>query len=107
MNFDCVGVYDTPTLVGHFVFSPREREKRDRRASSENKREGWKKKKQNESEETEEIETFPFYPYLLYMDSRPCPTVRQYQLDAPVNPEMKYQWTDDRRRDRQTHGHPT
>ena len=27
----CVGVNDTSTLVGHFVSSPREREKRDKR----------------------------------------------------------------------------
>ena len=39
----------------------------------------------NESEETEEIKIFPIYPYLTcYKDSRPCPTVSQYQLDAPV-----------------------
>ena len=35
----------------------------------------------NESEETEEIKTFPLTHY---KDSRPCPTVSQYQLDAPV-----------------------
>ena len=33
IGFDCVGVYDTSTLVGHFVSSPREREKSDRRDS--------------------------------------------------------------------------
>ena len=51
------------TLVGHFVSSPREREKRDRR----DKREGQgEKRRMNESEETEEIKkTFPLYPYLL------------------------------------------
>ena len=38
----------------------------------------------NESEETEEIKTFPLYLYLC-KDSRPCPTVSQYQLDAPVS----------------------
>ena len=48
--------YDTSTLVGHFVSSPREREKRDRRDGS---RDG------KINEEMEEIITFPHYPYLL------------------------------------------
>ena len=64
--------------------SPREREKRDRRESRGDEREGQgRKRNRNESEETEEIKTFPLYPYQL-QDSRPCPTVSQYQLDAPV-----------------------
>ena len=46
--------------MGHFVSSPREREKSDRRDSRRDEREG-----QNESEETEEIKIFPTYPYLL------------------------------------------
>ena len=54
---------DTSTLVGHFVLSPKEREKRDSRRDE---REGHRRKRnRNESEETEEIKTFPFYPYLL------------------------------------------
>ena len=36
----------------------------------------------NESEETEEIKTFPTLTRC--KDSRPCQTVSQYQLDAPV-----------------------
>ena len=49
--------------MGHFVSSPREREKRDRRGDE---REGQgRKRNRNESEETEEIETLPLYPYLL------------------------------------------
>ena len=57
---------DTSTLVGHFVSSPREREKRDRRDSRRDEREGQgRKRNRNESEETEEIETSPPYPYLL------------------------------------------
>ena len=57
---------DTSTLVGHFVLSPREREKRDRRDSGKDEREGQGRKKiRNENEETEEIKTFPLYPYLL------------------------------------------
>ena len=55
--------FNTSTLVGHFV---REREKRDRRDSRGDEREGQgRKKKMNESEETEEIKTFLLYPYLL------------------------------------------
>ena len=58
-----LGFNDTFTLVGHFVLSPREREKRDSRGDE---REGQgRKRNRNESEETEEIKTFPLYPYLL------------------------------------------
>ena len=66
------------TLVGHFVSSPSEREKkdrrdsrgerekRDRRDSRGDEREGQgRKKNRNESEETEEIKTSPLYSYLL------------------------------------------
>ena len=44
------------TLVGHFVSSPREREKTDRRISRGDEREGQGRK---ESEETEEINQVP------------------------------------------------
>ena len=51
---------DTSTLVGHVVSSPREREKRDRRDSSGDEREGQGSKRiMNENEETEEIKTSP------------------------------------------------
>ena len=61
-----LGFNDTSTLVGHFVSSPREREKRDRRDSRRNEREGQgRKRNRNESEETEEIKTSPPNPYLL------------------------------------------
>ena len=63
-----LGFNDTSTLVGHFVSSPREREKRDRRDSRRDEREDReerRKRNKSESEETEEIKTFPFYPYLL------------------------------------------
>ena len=54
------------TLVGHFVSSPREREKRDRRESRRDEREGpGRKRNRSESEETDEIKTIPLYPYLL------------------------------------------
>ena len=61
-----LGFNDTSTLVGHFVSSPRKREKRDRRDSRGDEREGQGRKwNRNESEETYEIKTFPLNPYLL------------------------------------------
>ena len=61
-----LGFNDTSTLVGHFVSSPREREKRDRRDSRRDEREEQgRKRNRNEREETEEIKTFPLYLYLL------------------------------------------
>ena len=61
-----LGFNDTSTLVGHFVSSPREREKRDRRDSRRGEKEvQGRKRDKSESEETEEIKTFPLYPYLL------------------------------------------
>ena len=58
------GFNDTPTLVGHFVSSPREREKRDRRDSRGDLREGQGRKNRNGSKEIEEIKTFPLDPNL-------------------------------------------
>ena len=48
-----LGFNDTATLEGHFVSSPREREKRDRRESKgdERDRQG-RKRNRNEKEET-------------------------------------------------------
>ena len=61
-----LGFNDTSTLEGHFVSSPREREKRDSRENRGDEREGQgRKRNRNESEETEEIKTFPLYPYPL------------------------------------------
>ena len=40
MNLIVLGFNDTSTLVGHFVLSPREREKRDRRDSRGDERGG-------------------------------------------------------------------
>ena len=81
-----LGFNHTSTLVGHFVLSPREREKRDRRDSRGDQREGQgRKRKMNESEETEEIKKKKsFSTHTCCKDSRPCPTVSQYQMDAPV-----------------------
>ena len=70
--------------MGHFVLSPREREKRDRGDSGGDEREGYgRKREMKESAGTEEIKTFPLY-------SRPCPTVSQYQLDAPVTKATRH-----------------
>ena len=64
--FDCVGFNEMSILVGHFVLSPREREKRDRRDRRGDERDGQgRKRNRNESEETEEIKTLPLNPYLL------------------------------------------
>ena len=61
-----LGFNDTSTLVGHFVSSPREREKREKRDSRDEREGQGRKRNMNESEETEEIiKTFPLYPYLL------------------------------------------
>ena len=61
-----LGFNDTSTRVGHFMLSPREREKRDCRDSRGNERDGQERKRnRNESEGTEEIKTLPLYPYLL------------------------------------------
>ena len=49
-----LGFNDMSTLLGHFVLSPREREKRDRIDSRGDERQG-RKKNRNVSEETEEI----------------------------------------------------
>ena len=52
-------------LVGHFVSSPRERQKRERNDSRGDERKGQvRKRERNESDETEEIKTL-LYPYLL------------------------------------------
>ena len=67
-----LGFNDMSTLVGHFVSSPREREKTEEKVEKERRGGGGGgrrrergNRKMNESEETEEIKTFLFYPYLL------------------------------------------
>ena len=59
----CLGFKDMSTLVGQFVSSSRDREKRDRRENRGDEREGQgRKRKMNESEETEEIKNSPPLP---------------------------------------------
>ena len=72
-----LGCNDTSTLVGHFLSSPREREKRDVRDyynRGDVKEDQGKKRNRNESEETK---TFPS-TLTCYKDSRPYPSVSQY-----------------------------
>ena len=52
-------------LVGHFLSSPREREREIEETVEEMKERDRGERKLNDSEETEEIKTFPLYPYLL------------------------------------------
>ena len=78
-----LGFNDMSTLVGHFVLSPREREKRNRRDSREDEREGMGERKMNDSKETKEIKHSPS-TLTCCKDSRSYPTANQYQLDAPV-----------------------
>ena len=74
-----LGFNDMSTLVGHFVSTPRDQEKRDSRDSRGDEREEQgRKTNRNEREETEEIKTFPT-TLTCYKDSKPCPTVSQYQ----------------------------
>ena len=58
-----LGLNDTSTLVGHLVSSPREMEKRERRDSTGDERQGQgSERNRNESEETEEIKNIPPLP---------------------------------------------
>ena len=74
------------TLVGHFVSSPREKEKRDSR----DEREGQgRKRNRKEWEQTEKIITFPS-TLTFYKDSKPCQTESHYQLDALVTKDTRH-----------------
>ena len=76
--------------MGHFISSPREKEKIDRRDSRGDEREGQgRKRKMNESEETEEIKKIPLY-LTCCKDNKPCPTVNQNQLDALVAHDTRH-----------------
>ena len=74
-----LGFNDTSTLVGHFVSSPREREKRDRRDSRRDEREEKEWKWRNRRNKN-----IPPLSLPATRNSRSCPTVTvsQYQLDA-------------------------
>ena len=78
-----LGYNDTSTLVCHFVLSPREREKRDRRGSIRNEKEGQGRKRNRKESKEPEKNYSPLYPYLLQW-YQALPTVSQYQLDTLV-----------------------
>ena len=83
---------DTSTLVCHFhfVLSPTEREKRNRRDSRGDEREGkGRQRNRKESEESEEIKHSPS-TLTCYKDSRPCQTISQSQLDALVTQNTRH-----------------
>ena len=71
--------------MGHFVSSPREREKKDRRDSRGDERQGQgRKRNRNESEEeTEEIKTFPQYSYLL-QGKQALPNCKPISVGCPM-----------------------
>ena len=69
MIFIVFGFNDTSTHVGHFVLSPREREKRDRKDSR-----GDKKRRTGEKGNTRN-KNIPLATLTCCKDSRPCPTV--------------------------------
>ena len=78
-----LGFNDTSTLVGHFVSSPKEREKRDRRDSRRDEREEHgRKRNRSESEETEEIKNVPPLPLLL-QGLQAMPNCKQISVGRP------------------------
>ena len=80
---DCVGLTTRQPFWVILCRLP-ENGRRDRRNSRGDKREGQgRKRNRNESKEIEGTKTFPS-TLTCYKDSRPCATVSQYHLDAPV-----------------------
>ena len=74
-----LGFNDMSTLVGRFISSPREREKRDSRGEE---RERDREERGTRMEvKTEEVKHYTS-TLTCYKDSRTCPAVSQYQLDA-------------------------
>ena len=69
-----LGFNDTSTLVGHFVSSPREREKIDRRDS---RRDGRDRKERETGMKVKKQKKLKHSPSTLtcYKDNRPCPAV--------------------------------
>ena len=84
-----MGFNDTSTLVDHFVSSPRERKKRNRRDSRDEIEGRRRQRNRNESEETEEIK-HSTSTLTCYKGSRPCPTVSQYQANTPVTQDTRH-----------------
>ena len=84
---------DTSTLVGHFVSSPREKEKIHRRESRGDEREGQgRKRKMNEGEETKAIKHSPSTHTCCYEAglAQLRPTVSQYQLGPLMTQDIQH-----------------
>ena len=77
------------TLVGHFVLSPREREKWDRRDSRDERDGTGRNENEWQWRNRRNKKHFPF-TLTCCKDSRPCPTVSQYQLDTPVTQDTRH-----------------
>ena len=76
-----MGFSQTSTLVGHFVLSPRAREKRDRRDSRGSEREG-QGRNRNETEETEETR-------MCHYENTPIQIHRKFHLKKTENFQIK------------------
>ena len=86
-----LGFNNMSTLVGHFVWSPREREERDRRDSRGDEREGQgRKRDRNESEETEEIKKILPLPLPATRIAGSAQTVSQYHLDTLLMQDTRH-----------------
>ena len=68
--------------MGHFVSSPREREKRDRKDRGD-ERDREERGEMKESEGTEEITTFPHYTYLLQGPEQALPNFKPISVERP------------------------
>ena len=73
-----LGLNNTPTLVGHFVSSPREREKRDSRRDE--------RKEQGRNRKNKNIPPMP----LPATRKQALPTVSQYQMDPLVKQDTRH-----------------
>ena len=78
---DLLGFNDTSVLVGHFVSSPREREKRDRRGDE---REEQGRKKNELKWRNRRNKNIPSLPLPAAKNSRPCPTVKPISVGCHV-----------------------
>ena len=78
-----LGFNDMSVFVEHFVSSPKRGRREIEEIVEEMKERDRDERNRNESEETEEIKKSP-KTLTCYKDSRPCPTVSQYQLDVQV-----------------------
>ena len=84
-----LGFNDTSILVGHFVSSPKEREKIDRRDSRRDERDRKEREKGMKVKKQKKLKHSPS-TLTCYEDSRPCPTVSQYHLDALVTEDTRH-----------------